>query len=89
MREEHKTILALIALGRLTPGEAERLIAASDRSREDLWILIACLAVLVAQSQTQWIGAALTQLERLWQPPVVTTASHALIGFIQCLRGML
>jgi hypothetical protein len=93
MREERKTILALIALGRLTPREAERLLAASDRSREDLWILIACVAVLisqsVAQSQMQWFGTAVAEFARLCHPQqAIALASHALTGFAQLLRGM-
>ncbi len=39
MTADRRAILALIAMGRITPAEAERLIAAWDESRETAWIL--------------------------------------------------
>jgi hypothetical protein len=46
MNTDRRTILALIATGRITPGEAERLLAAWNESRETLWILVFSLAVI-------------------------------------------
>jgi hypothetical protein len=44
MDRERSTILALVASGRITAGEAERLLAAWNDSRETAWILLLCLA---------------------------------------------
>jgi len=50
MQADRRAILALIAMGRITPGEAERLLAAWNESRETGWILAACFAfALLAQ----------------------------------------
>jgi hypothetical protein len=41
MSTDRRAILALIAMGRITPAEAERLLAAWNESREMAWILVA------------------------------------------------
>lgn len=51
MNSDRRTILTLIAAGRITPMQAERLLAAVNESRETAWILALCLA-----------GACLAQL---------------------------
>ena len=43
MDRERQTILSLVALGRITPAEAERLISASATGRDEL-LVIAILA---------------------------------------------
>ena len=47
MNNERRTILSLIAMGRITPREAERLLACWPDSSETAWVLGAC-AVIVA-----------------------------------------
>ena len=47
MDRERQTILSLVALGRITPAEAERLMSASATGRDEL-LVIAILAVAVA-----------------------------------------
>lgn len=50
MNTDRRAILALIAMGRITPAEAERLLAACNESRETAWILVASLGfALLAQ----------------------------------------
>ena len=49
MNTDLRAILALIAMGRITPAEAERLLAVWNEGRETAWILafsvaLACLA---------------------------------------------
>ena len=44
MRNDRCAILSLVALGRLTPSEAERLLLACNASHNGLWIFAACLA---------------------------------------------
>lgn len=49
MRRESQAILSLIALGRLTPREAERLLALWSAGREEYWIVGACVVACVVQ----------------------------------------
>jgi hypothetical protein len=50
MNTDRRVILALIAMGRITPAEAERLLAAWDESLETAWILaISLVMVCLAQ----------------------------------------
>jgi hypothetical protein len=46
---EQRAILSLIAAGRITAAEAERLIAAWEDAREWFWIAIACAAASLLQ----------------------------------------
>lgn len=46
MNTDRRAILALIATGRITPAEAERLLAVWNESRETAWILAFSLAVI-------------------------------------------
>ncbi len=50
MERERQTILSLVALGRITPREAERLLAAWNTRREEIWVLTAFVAAGLAQS---------------------------------------
>ena len=50
MHRERQAILSLVALGRITPREAERLLAAWNAGREEMWIIGACAAAVLAQS---------------------------------------
>lgn len=50
MNTDRRAILSLVANGRITAGEAERLLAAWSDSRETAWVLIFCLVyVCLAQ----------------------------------------
>lgn len=44
-----QAILSLVALGRITPREAERLLAAWNSGREEIWVIGACVAACAAQ----------------------------------------
>ena len=50
MKRERQAILSLVALGRITPREAERLLAAWNAGREELWAMGVGAAVCMAQS---------------------------------------
>lgn len=43
MNSDRRTILALIAMGRITPSQAERLLAVANEGRETAMILVLCL----------------------------------------------
>ena len=49
MNSEKRTILALIASGRITAAEAERLLRLGNEAREELCIVAACLLICAAQ----------------------------------------
>jgi hypothetical protein len=49
MQSERQAILSLVALGRITPREAERLLAAWNSGRDEVWIACACVAACAAQ----------------------------------------
>lgn len=62
MHRERQTILSLVALGRITPAEAERLLSASAAERDE-FLVIAVLAVAgVAQVLPVLARVALTAL---------------------------
>lgn len=50
MRYERRLVLSLIAMGRISAAEAERLIAAWSAEREVLWIAAAGVALCAAQA---------------------------------------
>ncbi len=50
MQRERQTILSLVALGRITPREAERLLAAWNAGQEEMWAIAICAVAGVAQS---------------------------------------
>ena len=56
MQSNRRHILHLIAMGRMTPKEAERLIMAWNDGREML-CLLAAIVVFSAVSQIQWGGS--------------------------------
>lgn len=45
MSRDRRTILQLVALGRLSPGEAERLLLAWNEGRETAWLIAGCVAL--------------------------------------------
>jgi hypothetical protein len=49
MRSERTTILSLVAAGRISAIEAERLLRAWNDSRDELWVIATCLLVCVTQ----------------------------------------
>jgi hypothetical protein len=49
MHGERQAILSLVAVGRITPREAERLLAAWNLGREEFWVIAACVAACLAQ----------------------------------------
>jgi len=49
MKDEPRAILWLIAAGRISPAEAERLVTALSADRELLWLVVALAALVVFQ----------------------------------------
>ncbi|MGA2849200.1 MAG: hypothetical protein ABSE46_09400 [Terracidiphilus sp.] len=44
MSNGRRTILSLVALGRISPADAERLLIAWNQGREGFWVFAACVA---------------------------------------------
>jgi len=76
MHRERQAILSLIALGRITPREAERLLAAWNAGREELWIIGVCVAACVAQFMPE-----LARMAQSWLP------LHHALATITCWIG--
>ena len=54
MHTDRRTILSLVALGRINAAEAERLLIAWNEQREGAWIFTTCIALaLLAQVNVQ------------------------------------
>lgn len=87
MDTDRRTILSLVAAGRITAGEAERLLAAWNDSRETAWILVLCL-MLACLAQFR-LHELLTQLLHFInaQIPVLTEAVHRALSPINELVG--
>ncbi len=66
MKKDRRTILSLVALGRITPVEAERLLIVWNEAREGAWIFTACVA-----------AALLTQVNLPQLLPGLTHIAHA------------
>jgi len=90
MNTDSRAILALIAMGRITPAEAERLLAAWNESRETTWILALSLAVvLAAQLNVHQLLPALVHLFNAQVPALAEAVRHALSPITDLIGGLL
>jgi hypothetical protein len=67
MKSERRVVLHLLAIGRLTPIEAERLLVAANDAREGFWMfaaamVIACVAQLNAGHLLAQLNHAFTAM---------------------------
>ena len=76
MISNRRVILNLIAMGRITPAEAERLLAAWNEGRETLWILTVCM---VCACLAEWpvFAPALLRATNALLPLMVAALHHA------------
>jgi hypothetical protein len=79
MQTERLAILRLLALGRITPAQAERLLIAWNEGRDSRWLLVACIL-------TAWM-ASIDPRYRL--ADLLHTASSLLPGSFAFLRHTL
>jgi hypothetical protein len=78
MQSERRTILSLIAAGRISAAEAERLLALSEDRIEALWAIAACVATaLLTQGQAHALLAGLAELFRGLLPEALAAAQQA------------
>ena len=86
MDHDRSTILSLVASGRITAGEAERLLAAWNESRETAWILLVCLAfACLAQFHLRELLPVLSHF--IAQIPALAEAVHHAFWPINELLG--
>jgi len=69
MRNDRRVILHLVAMGRITPAEAERLLIVWNEGREVLWVAVLCVAALILSQLPMW------ELR-----PDLARAAHGLLG---------
>jgi hypothetical protein len=85
MSNERRAIISLLALGRVTPTQAERLLLCSNSIRDDRWIFAACIAAsLLATLNPHHDPPTLMQiLHGLWQARSV----HHAVALLTRLSG--
>jgi hypothetical protein len=94
MNNECRAILSLIAMGRITPREAERLLACRPDYSEIAWVLGAC-SVIVASMAFGHAGdlarthEVLKRLADLFKTilPMAEATSHHTFSFLTRLAG--
>ncbi len=82
MRRERHAILSLIALGRITPREAERLLAVWNMGREEAWVICACLAASLLQ-----VLPALARMAATLLPGGLPGLHHAVTAITYWIGG--
>jgi fructose-bisphosphate aldolase class 1 len=86
MNADRRAILALIAMGRITPSEAERLLAAWNESRETAWILAASFGfALLAQLHLRELLPAVVHFINMQ----VAATAESLLALTRVLGGLL
>jgi hypothetical protein len=96
MQTDRRAILTLVALGRITPVEAERLILACNESawpagRQSLWVPVVCVAafylVLSAQFDPRPWSVALAHIAHSLLPGALIALHHILPVITQLFGG--
>ena len=82
MDMERREILSLVAAGRITAAEAERLLAAWNESRETAWIVALCLAfACIWQLHLGEMLPALAHFCSVQASTLATALRHAVSAF--------
>lgn len=90
MTSDRHAILALIATGRITPAEAERLLAACNESRETLWIIALALAfAFMAQLHLGELVPMLLHFFNAQIPALAEALRHPISPISEGMRGLL
>jgi hypothetical protein len=90
MNTDRRAILSLVAAGRITAAEAERLLAAWNEGRETFWILAFCLAfACLAQAHLPLPVLDLWHLLVARVPALADSVQHGLMPITQILKGAL
>jgi hypothetical protein len=90
MNTDRRAILSLVASGRITASEAERLLAAWNDSRETAWILALSLAfALLAQIHLREVLPILMHLLNAQIPALAEALQHAFSPITDLWGGLL
>lgn len=90
MNTDRHTVLSLVATGRITAREAERLLTALNDSRETAWILWLCLvSACLAQIHLHEFVPALVHFFNAQIPALAGAVHQALSPINQLLGGLL
>jgi hypothetical protein len=87
MNTDRRTILQLIALGRISPAEAERLLLAWNEGREILWLIAACAALSLCASLDPRAWLSTFQSTAHWLLPAGSSLAHHALSLITHLFG--
>ena len=89
MNTDRRAILSLIAMGRITPAEAERLLVAWNETRETVWILaFSLVCVCLAQLHLHELLPGLMHLLNAQIPALVEAAKHAISPIAEIIGGL-
>jgi hypothetical protein len=89
MNTDRRAILSLVATGRITASEAERLLVAWNDSRETVWILALSLAfAVVAQIHLRELLPILMHLLSAQIPALAEGVQHAYSPITDLLGGL-
>jgi hypothetical protein len=80
MQSDCRAILQLVAMGRVTPAEAERLLAVWNEGRESTWVLAGC-AVLAVAAELQPLTPGMAHWIRGLAQSGLPVAHHAVSVF--------
>ena len=90
MNTDRRAILSLVAMGRITAAEAERLLAAWNESRETAWIVGVCLAIaFLAQLHLRELLPILMHFCNAQIPALAEGVHHALRPITELCGGLL
>lgn len=89
MKRDRRTIFGLVAMGRITPAQAERLLAVCNEGREILWIVAACIAAAgLAQLNPHTLFPEAMHAVRALLPASFTALHHAAALAVNALGGI-
>lgn len=84
MKKERQDILSLVALGRITPREAERLLAVWNAAREEFWVVATCFVICLGE-----FLPAIARLARALLPEEAIGLHHAVVAISYWIGGVL
>ncbi len=85
MQNDRRAILQLVAMGRITPTQAERLLIAFNDGRESMWALLACIVISFALSLNPHHSRLFDLAHSL--VPAMQACAHSLVSLINLSLG--
>ena len=90
MQTDRRTILSLVATGRITSTEAERLLVLSNERAETIWTLAACLAaVLLFKSPSDHLLSGIFDMFRVLLAAIPGAMHQVQVVLTQVIGGIL